>query len=502
MPAGIRHTLRSLFLTFLLLGSVSAIVSAQDISRYSVTDGGELFRREVDAALLKVPKESASLPRLDCAVEYLRRDSGDEIVYRRGPIDLHMALPLIKEVGALPEGSYPAAAEGVPSNFQGGLLLDLPRAGETLDQLSINPDGQRYMLRVAVIPEQYSGSILRARVILERAIVSERGEKLKVLSSEVFSRPVELEGNLPLKFDLPAWEVFAADGKPLLPASLQEAVLLTLETPRHFSLPPSLPEPFNGRTQISYAVPTTSQVKLSIRIQGEEKVLDEGKREAGTYDVAWNSGNLPDGEYKATLEAKNESGDVLFRDERSLTKSITAENASVSRPEAIAAPQAVATMPSGFRLFSAGIESGISYQFPADAAKGLRNMFTHVAFRAGVRIVSWLEIGIVAGQDAFHEYPGANVDIDQIANYGGVVAWTYGYAGPYVRLIPGSRTLAPFVQFSTVWSDAATAAELAGGLRIAIWPQVEAYFGPAVLAHLRDDISTKIGIHYGMSVRF
>ena len=501
MPASVRHILFFFILPVVGVALFRSELTAQDISRYSVTGGGNLFKREVDEAILRTGS-SLTLPRLDCAVEYLRRAGAEEIVYRRGPIDLHLSHTLIKEAGITPGGGYPASSEGASSNFQGGLLLDLPRAGETSEDLVINPSGHRYMLRVAIIPESYAGATLRARVILERAVVTEELDQLRVLSSEVFSRPVELEGNLPLKFDLPIWEAVSSDAKPLVPASLQEAVLLTLETPRYFALPPTLPEPFKGRTLISYAVPIQSVVRLSIRVQGNEQVLDEGPREAGTYDIAWNAGEIPDGGYTATLVAKNSNGEVLFQDERSLTKNIAAQSMATPRTLSAAQPQTVMPLISERRPFSVGIESGISYQFPADASRSLRNMFTHVAFRAGFRLLPWLELGIVAGQDAFHEYPGETVDVEHIPDFGGVVAWTYGYAGPYIRYLPGEHKVAPFVQLSTLWSDAATLAEVAGGVRIAIWPQIEGYFGPALLAHFMDNISTKIGIHYGMTVRF
>ena len=488
-----------LSLAGLLCISISAI--AQDVSRYSITDSGDLFKREVDAAILRAGN-AITLPRIDCAVEYLRREGGEEIVYRRGPIDLHLSHIPIKEAGTPPGGASPASAEGAPSNFQGGLLLDLPRAGETPDDLAISPSGHRYMLRVAIIPESYTGATLKARVILERAVVTQELERLRIVSSEVFSRPIELEGNLPLKFDLPTWEAVSSDGKPLVPASLQEAVLLTLETPRYFALPPNLPEPFNGRTQISYAVPVQSYVKLSIRVRGEEKILDEGQREAGAYDIAWNSGEIPDGGYTANFVAKGSNGEVLFQDERSLTKSVDVPKTAPPQMRTTDPAQTILPIHSERHMFSAGIESGISYQYPSDNARSLRNMFTHVAFRAGLRLTSWLEVGIIAGQDAFHETPDETVDVQRISDYGGVVAWTYGYAGPYVRLLPSQRKIAPFLQVSTVWSDVATAAELAGGVRISLWPQIEGYVGPALMAHFRDEISTKIGIHYGMTVRF
>ncbi len=490
-----RHRLPILLSAFCIaLWMWPCYADAQDISRYSIIGGGELFDREVQSAMRKAPAD-LGMPRLDCAVEYLRRLSGEEIVYRRGPIDLHQSQPAFKLVDT-EQGGYPTGSGNTTVPFHGGMVLDLPRAGETEEQLAVNPSGFHYMVRVAVIPELYADASLRARVVLERAVVEVQGEQVRVLSSEVFSRPVDLEGNLPLKFDLPSWDATADDGTPLIPSSLHEAVLITLETPRHFAIPPSSPDPFSGQTQISYSVPRSSAVKLSIRVLGEERVLDEGRREAGTYDVVWNAADVPDGTYDVRLEASTPDGAALYSEERSVTKDANA--AAFNAREAFTPSVKMLDT----RRFAVSMESGLAYQTPVDKAKALRNMFTHVALRVGYRVFSWLEAGVVAGQDAFHEKPAANVDIDRISDFGGVVGMTYGYAAPYLRYLPGNTPMSFFAQGSAVFSDAATAVEVAAGLRIALWRQVDGYIGPAMMTHLKHQRSTKFGLHYGMTVRF
>jgi len=477
---------------------ISMEAKSQDISDLNISADEDVFERELRIALTSM--QAVSLPRLDCAIEYIRRLDGEDIVYRRGPIDLHQkrSVPPIREESM--RGSYPASGTEGTQTFSGGLLLELPRAGETGEDLAFSPMTYKYMLRVAVLPASYEGSTLVAKVLLERAVVSRDENSLRVLNSEVFSRNVELEGNLPLKFDLPAWDASTPDGIPLVPISLQEAVLITLETPRHFALPPNIPEPFAGTTQLSYALPEKSLVRLSIRIHDGERVLDEGERNAGTYDVTFNADDLPDDSYTAVFSVRDTRGNELFRDERVVTKNKYAQPPPPELPRSIT--DRSVTMHRERFPYTVGVESGVSYQFPTDKAKAMRNMFTHVAVRAGYKALPWLEIGIVAGQDSFHETPDDNVDIERISDFGGVVAWTYGYAGPYLRITTARDNLVPFIQFSAVWSDTATASEFAAGLRTALFRHVDVYLGPSILAHFRDEISTKVGIHYGMTVRF
>ncbi|MBR9976295.1 MAG: hypothetical protein KFF77_11985, partial [Bacteroidetes bacterium] len=350
-----------------------------------------------------------------------------------------------------------------------------------------------YMLRVALVPQRYEDATLHARVFLERAVVSEDDGTLTVHGSEVFSREVTLQGNLPLKFDLPAWDASLPDGGRAVPASLQEAVLLTLETPRYFGLPENHPDPFAEKTLLTYAVPRTSVVRLSIRVEGKELVLAEGRREAGTYEVVWNASDLPDDEYAASFTATDSDGNELFRNERSVRKTREAGNW---------------TGPSGTVLrrentsLVAGVESGVALLLPADEARALRNMFTHVVFRLGYRFSSRWEAGLIVGQEAFHETPGPDVDVDRITDYGGVVGYTYGYGAAYVRWTLSNATVQPYLEAGAGLSSEAPITQFSGGVKTELLRGVDAYLAPAVLIHMHNETSTKIGIHYGMSVRF
>ena len=483
-----------ILITLIALITFSPAAGAQDVTSYTVRSGEEdVFEREVAAARARSSMD-ASLPGLGCTVEYIRRLGGEEIVYRRGPIDMHYT-PTKDIASRQMSGTRPASADDVATpHFYGGILVDLPRPGESAQPVPLLPERYRYMLRLALVPIAYEDATLSALILLERAVVEEDGDELTLHRGELFSRNVELNGNLPLKFDLPDWDSRLPNGVHAIPPNLREGVLVTLETPHQFSLPGSFPDPFRNAALLTYAVPRTSSVRLTITVGGEERVIDEGTRQPGTYEVVWNADALPDDSYTAVLTASDDDGTRMFRTERTLVKS---QDAEPFQPEQF----------SMFRRdiagqFVIGTESGIGFQMPADDAKAMRNMFTHIALRVGYRITSSWEVGVLAGQDAFHESPGPEVDIERISDYGGVVAYTYGYIGPYARWMPGRALLQPVFQFSAAWSDAATVAETAVGLKAEVFRNIELYALPAAFFHLRSSVSTKLGIHYGLTVRF
>ncbi|MBN1449044.1 MAG: hypothetical protein JXA28_14025 [Bacteroidetes bacterium] len=479
-------------LLFLLAG---ISLQAQDITSYTLrTEGEDIFQREVAAALATSPM-AGSLPGLGCTVEYIRLLEGEDIVYRRGPIDMHLSRSADILESPVSRGKRPASEDDLRgSRFYGGLLVDLPRPGETTAELPLLPERYRYMLRVALIPLRYEDATLTATILLERAVVEEREDELLRFNSEIFSRTVELVGNLPLKFDLPEWDSRLPNGSSAVHATLREGVLVTLETPHAFNLPGSYPDPFRNSTLLTYTVPRRSTIRLNITVEGKERVLDEGVRQAGTYQVVWNAEDLPDDHYTAVFTAMDSDGTPLYRAERTLIKNRTAEPFT---------PEQFTMLRRDERdRIVLGLESGIGYQLPVDEAKSLRNLFTHLVLRIGYRLSSSWEIGVLAGQDAFHEKPGIDVDIDRITDYGGVIASTYGYFGPYLRWTTGHGILQPFFQVSAAWSDAAMLGETAFGLRTDIMRDVEIYLAPAAMFHLKSTPSTKLGIHYGTTVRF
>jgi len=77
-----------------------------------------------------------------------------------------------------------------------------------------------------------------------------------------------------------------------------------------YELAQNYPNPFNPITNISYSLPTESQIKLSINnTLGElvETIVNE-KQSAGKYDAVWNAGNHPSGVYIYTLDAVSVNG--------------------------------------------------------------------------------------------------------------------------------------------------------------------------------------------------
>ena len=78
-------------------------------------------------------------------------------------------------------------------------------------------------------------------------------------------------------------------------------------TPTEFSLSQNYPNPFNPSTTIKFAIPTTSNVKLTIynAIGKEIATLVNGSMEAGNHSVNWNASDNSSGMYFFKLEAGN-----------------------------------------------------------------------------------------------------------------------------------------------------------------------------------------------------
>ncbi|MCF7809541.1 right-handed parallel beta-helix repeat-containing protein [bacterium] len=80
-------------------------------------------------------------------------------------------------------------------------------------------------------------------------------------------------------------------------------------TPVKFSIAGIYPNPFNSTTTISYSLPVTSQVKLTLYdITGREvEMLVDENRQAGIHTVNLKANNLPSGLYLVKLESLNKS---------------------------------------------------------------------------------------------------------------------------------------------------------------------------------------------------
>jgi hypothetical protein len=76
--------------------------------------------------------------------------------------------------------------------------------------------------------------------------------------------------------------------------------------PKEFNLLQNYPNPFNPNTVISYSLPRASNVKLSVfNIIGQPvRVLENGFKNAGSYNISFNAGDLSSGIYFYKLETR------------------------------------------------------------------------------------------------------------------------------------------------------------------------------------------------------
>lgn len=86
-----------------------------------------------------------------------------------------------------------------------------------------------------------------------------------------------------------------------------DAVNFSSKVINNYSLYQNYPNPFNSTTTISFDLPKSANVKLTIyNLLGQEieKLINEHK-ESGNYKINWNANNLPSGIYLYRLETDN-----------------------------------------------------------------------------------------------------------------------------------------------------------------------------------------------------
>ena len=84
----------------------------------------------------------------------------------------------------------------------------------------------------------------------------------------------------------------------------------TSSTPKVFSLAQNRPNPFNPTTQISFTVPTTSHVRLTVfNLLGQKvETLVDGIRAPGSYTITWDARHVASGLYFYRIETSSEGG--------------------------------------------------------------------------------------------------------------------------------------------------------------------------------------------------
>ena len=74
-----------------------------------------------------------------------------------------------------------------------------------------------------------------------------------------------------------------------------------------FALTQNYPNPFNPSTKVSYSLPQSADVKLTVynTLGQEVEILVDGFKNAGTYELTWDASNLPSGVYIYTIQSEN-----------------------------------------------------------------------------------------------------------------------------------------------------------------------------------------------------
>jgi hypothetical protein len=99
-----------------------------------------------------------------------------------------------------------------------------------------------------------------------------------------------------------------------------KTININLTSPAEYKLSQNFPNPFNPSTSISFSLPSTSMVILTIYNLLGQKVaalVDEIK-DPGNYEVQWNAQNLTSGIYFYSLDAEGIGGKESFKSIRKM----------------------------------------------------------------------------------------------------------------------------------------------------------------------------------------
>ena len=128
-------------------------------------------------------------------------------------------------------------------------------------------------------------------------------------TSDTFLYDINIEGNINYYYRVSAFDYSGNESEYSPEVS---SVVLGLQSngdnvPGEYSLSQNYPNPFNPTTTISYQLPKSSFVKLTIYdISGRSiQTLVDEKKNAGYYSVEWNAENVCSGVYFYRIAAGN-----------------------------------------------------------------------------------------------------------------------------------------------------------------------------------------------------
>jgi hypothetical protein len=103
------------------------------------------------------------------------------------------------------------------------------------------------------------------------------------------------------------WQVFATDGKDTTASNDEKAFLTPAlpELPTDFALEQNYPNPFNPTTTITYKLPVTARVRVSVFDMSGRLLADLVKsiQNAGVHSVQWNAEDQASGIYMYRIVA-------------------------------------------------------------------------------------------------------------------------------------------------------------------------------------------------------